>query len=101
MGRLKIVAAAFSGARHGHGRQGPGAHGRTLTVMSDTPGSRADAGEAGEPPRARPHIEASRRVAQIMRAAEDAAAELRQEAERRADARIAEASRAAELRVTA
>lgn len=49
----------------------------------------------------RPHREASRRVASILRAAEDAAAGLRDEAERRADARIAEASRAAHNRVTA
>src|SRR4051812_44260627 len=101
MGRLKIVAAASSGRPLARRRQGPGARGRTLTVMSETPGSGADAGEPGGAPRARPHIEASRRVAQIMRAAEDAATELRQEAERRADARIAEASRAAELRVAA
>jgi vacuolar-type H+-ATPase subunit H len=51
--------------------------------------------------RSRPHVEASRRVAQIMRAAEDAAAELTAEAERRADARIAEAARASENRVKA
>ena len=50
---------------------------------------------------ARPHIEASRRVASIMRAAEDAANEIREEAERRADARIAEAARAADIRVAA
>jgi cell division septum initiation protein DivIVA len=50
---------------------------------------------------ARPHVEASRRVAAIMRAAEDAATEIRAEAERRADARIAEAARAADIRVTA
>ena len=51
--------------------------------------------------RGRPHIEASRRVASIMRAAEDAAAELRAEAERRSDARIAEAARAADNRIRA
>ena len=51
--------------------------------------------------RARPHIEASRRVASIMRAAEDAATELREEAERRSDARISEAARAADIRVQA
>lgn len=54
-----------------------------------------------EPHRPHPHAEASRHVAQIMRAAEEAAAELRMEAERRADARIAEATRAADMRVTA
>jgi vacuolar-type H+-ATPase subunit H len=54
-----------------------------------------------EPERVRPHIEASRRVASIMRAAEDAATDLRDEAERRSDARIAEASRAGENRVRA
>jgi vacuolar-type H+-ATPase subunit H len=68
--------------------------------MSDEPGSSADATGGGSR-RGRAHVEASRRVAQIMRAAEDAATQLRDEAERRADARIAEASRAAELRVDA
>ena len=70
--------------------------------MSDAPGSevpQAPEGDSGG--RARPHIEASRRVGQIMRAAEDAAAEVRAEAERRADARIAEATRAADQRVVA
>src|SRR3954471_11362209 len=72
---------------------------REHAPMTDAPGSDQPAGDPGARPR--PHIEASRRVAQIMRAAEDAAAELRDEAERRADARIAEASRAADLRVAA
>jgi vacuolar-type H+-ATPase subunit H len=53
------------------------------------------------PERARPHVEASRRVAAIMRAAEEAASDLRDQAERRADARIAEAARAADIRVAA
>ena len=70
---------------------------RRFGAMTDAP----EAADGADPPRARPHLEASRRVAQIMRAAEDAAAELRMEAERRADARIAEASRAAENRVAA
>src|SRR3954451_23453180 len=72
---------------------------REHAPMTDAPGSDQPAGDPGARPR--PHIEASRRVAQIMRAAEDAAAELRDEAERRADARIAEAARAADLRVSA
>jgi vacuolar-type H+-ATPase subunit H len=54
-----------------------------------------------EPVRASPLLEASRRVAKIMRAAEDAAQEVTNDAERRADARIAEAARAAQNRVNA
>jgi len=68
-----------------------------MDPMSDAPGSEPP----GPPPTRRAHLEASRRVAQIMRAAEEAAAELREDAERRADARIAEAARAAQARVTA
>jgi vacuolar-type H+-ATPase subunit H len=70
---------------------------RRFAVMTDAP----ETADGAEAPRARPHLEASRRVAQIMRAAEDAAHELRMEAERRADARIAEAARGAENRVAA
>jgi hypothetical protein len=49
--------------------------------MSDAPVP--DPPPAGGDARGRPHVEASRRVASIMRAAEDAAEELRAEAERR------------------
>jgi vacuolar-type H+-ATPase subunit H len=51
--------------------------------------------------RATPLLEATRRVGNIVRAAEDSAREITEDAERRAKARIAEASRAAKNRVEA
>src|SRR5439155_7342975 len=66
-------------------------------VASEVQAAPAADGELGDPM----VIVASDRIAEIVRAAEQTAEQVRAEAEHRADERIAEADRAAEYRVSA